>query len=290
MKIPVLNIQNFRESKRMNEVYVNSFSRHLEFNRCLIDKPHSHDFYLCVLFLEGTGTHEVDFKTYRIGPGRVFFLKPGQTHYWKFDTKPEGIIFFHSQAFYNLRFLGHSLSIFPFYGSQQNPPMLKVPTSEIPVLQMKFQEAIAEYRDNRMMREIKILGLINDIYIQLSRIYASQIDLDHINYTQSTALLDRLEILIDKNFKEEKLPKFYAEQLNITTKHLNRVVKQTVNKTTTELISERVVLEAKRLIVHSKHNLADVAYALEFSDYAYFSKYFKARTGITPKAFQESYK
>lgn len=289
MKIPVLHIQQFRESKRLNEVYFNSFAHHMALNRGLIDKPHSHDFYLCVFFLEGQGVHEIDFKTYSISPGSIFFLKPGQTHFWKFEMQPEGFIFFHSKAFYDLYFLGHKLSVFPFYCSQQNPPVLEAPPEELISLKQKFQEACLEYRENSMLREMKILNLINGIYIELSRIYTAQIDLDQYGSPSYSTLFDRLEDLIHKNFREEKFPKFYADQLNITTKHLNRVVKKTINKTTSELISDRVVLEAKRLIVHSPGNLAEVAYALEFSDYAYFSKFFKAKTGITPAAFQKTY-
>ncbi len=289
MKIPVLHIQQFRESKRLNEVYFNSFAHHMALNSGLIDKPHSHDFYLCVFFLEGRGVHEIDFKTYSISPGSIFFLKPGQTHFWKFETQPEGFIFFHSQAFYDLYFMEHKLSVFPFYCSQQNPPVLEAPPEELNSLGHKFQEACSEYHQNNIFREMKILNLINGIYIELSRIYTANTDLGKLGSDSYSFWLNRLEGLIEKYYRKEKLPKFYADQLNITTKHLNRVVKKTINKTTSELISDRVVLEAKRLIVHSPGNLAEVAYALEFSDYAYFSKFFKAKTGITPAAFQKKY-
>jgi len=290
MRIPVLNIRQFHQEKHLNEVYVNGLSQHLELNRDLIDKPHSHDFYLCVLFLAGYGVHEIDFKTYPISPGSIFFLKPGQTHFWNFETRPEGFIFFHSQSFYELYFLGHGLSFFPFYCSLQNPPLLKAPPEIINSLAKKFEETALEFTGNGMLREMKILNLINGIYIELTRCYTSHTDLDKSFSPGYSALLTRLEALIEKHFREEKLPQFYANRLNITTKHLNRVVKTTINKTTSELISERVVLEAKRMMVHSPVDLSEVAYALEFSDYAYFSKFFKAKTGSTPSAFQRLYR
>tara|TARA_R110002051_G_scaffold194984_1_gene263216 strand:+ start:1664 stop:1933 length:270 start_codon:yes stop_codon:yes gene_type:complete len=83
-------------------------------------------------------------------------------------------------------------------------------------------------------------------------------------------ILEILENLIEEKFYNEKLYKFYANQLNITTKHLNRVVKETLDKITSELISERIVLEAKRLMVNSNINFANIANKLNFSDYAYF--------------------
>ena len=57
-------------------------------------------------------------------------------------------------------------------------------------------------------------------------------------------------------FVTEKTVKFYADALNITTKHLNRVTRATINKTTSEFILDRVILEAKRLIVHSNNSLS----------------------------------
>ena len=289
MKIPVLNISQFQESASLNDVYINSFSNHIQLNKSLINKPHSHNFYLCVLFIEGTGTHEIDFNSYEIKPGKVFFLKPGQTHFWKFDTPPEGYIFFHSQEFYELKFLEHKLHTFPFFYSNQNPPVLELTPDKRKQLQLNFQEAFNEYQQTNLFRELKIVNSINNIYIQLTRAYTIDTNLDKLNSPHYANILEKLENLINIHFYNEKLPKFYADKLNITTKHLNRVVKETIDKTTSQLISERIILEAKRLIVHSKDNLASIAYTLEFSDYAYFSKFFKSKTGVTPLDFRKKY-
>ncbi len=289
MKIPVLNISQFNESVSLNDVYINSFSNHIQLNKNLIDKPHSHNFYLCVLFTEGTGIHEIDFNSYSITPGKVFFLKPGQTHFWKFETQPEGFIFFHSLEFYELKFLEHKLHSFPFFYSYQNPPVLELASKQLYELNLKFQEAYTEYLQNNLLKELKIVNSLNSIYIKLTRAYTVNINLKKLNSSNYTNILETLENLINTHFYKEKFPKFYAYKLNITTKHLNRVVKKTINKTTSQLISERVILEAKRLIVHSQDDLSNIAYTLEFSDYAYFSKYFKSKTGMTPLDFRKKY-
>tara|TARA_R110002049_G_scaffold4504_3_gene31315 strand:+ start:13700 stop:14572 length:873 start_codon:yes stop_codon:yes gene_type:complete len=289
MKIPVLDISQFKESAPLTGVYINSFSNHLELNKNLINKPHSHNFYLCVLFTEGKGTHEIDFNSYNINPGKVFFLKPGQTHFWKFETQPQGFIFFHSQEFYELKFLEHKLHTFPFFYSYQNPPVLKLTPKKLKELHLSFQEVYSEYQQTNLFRELKIVNSLNNIYIELTRAYTVDINLEKLNTTHYVNILENLENLINAHFYNEKLPKFYADKLNITTKHLNRVVKKTTNKTTSQLISERTILEAKRLIVHSQDNLANIADTLEFSDYAYFSKFFKSRTGMTPLDFRKKY-
>lgn len=289
MKIPALNIQQFLDKKPLDSLYVNSFATHIVLNQNLINRPHSHNFYLCVLFTKGTGTHEIDFNSYTIEPGMVFFLKPGQTHFWKFDTQPEGYIFFHSQEFYELKYLDHTLGSFPFYYSNQNPPFLKESEEKLVDISIHFTELFKEYRENNMLREAKITNLINCIYIELTRVYTADVTIEKLGSTSYAQILEQLETLINIHFYSQKLPKFYASQLNITTKHLNRVVQKTINKTTSQLISERILLEAKRLIVHSSDNLAGIANTLEFSDYAYFSKFFKSKIGMTPMEFRKMY-
>lgn len=289
MKIPVLKIDQFEEAKSLNDLYINTFSNHLQLNKYLINKPHSHNFYLCVMFTEGKGVHEIDFNSYAIQPGKVFFLKPGQTHFWKFETQPEGFIFFHSQEFYEIAFLNHTLHSFPFFYSYQNPPVLELPEKRMKKLKLKFKEVYKEYHQNKFLRNLKIVNLINSIYIQLARAYTVDINTEKLVSSNYSKILENLENLINTHFYTEKLPKFYASQLNITTKHLNRVVSQTINKTTSQLISERVLIEAKRLIVHSNDDLASIARTLEFSDYAYFSKFFKSKTGFTPMDFRKKY-
>ena len=99
MKIPVLNIKQFQSSKEVHQVYVNSFANHIKINKQLISTPHSHNFYLCVIFTKGSGVHEIDFKSYAISPGKVFFLKPGQTHFWKLKHLQTDSFFFIQKNF-----------------------------------------------------------------------------------------------------------------------------------------------------------------------------------------------
>ena len=118
--IPILNIQQFEEEQPLHDFYSNDLKSHLQKNRNLVYKPHKHNFYLCILFTEGRGVHEIDFNAYNVEPGSVFFLKPGQTHSWKFDSQPNGYLFFHTQDFYELSFSNRLLHQFPFFSSQES--------------------------------------------------------------------------------------------------------------------------------------------------------------------------
>lgn len=79
----------------------------------------------------------------------------------------------------------------------------------------------------------------------------------------------------------------FAAHLAVHVNYLNRAVKEVTGKTTSALIAERIIAEAKALLQHSEWNIADIAYALGFEYPAYFNNYFKRLTGATPNSFRK---
>ncbi|MGC3944374.1 MAG: helix-turn-helix domain-containing protein [Chryseolinea sp.] len=78
----------------------------------------------------------------------------------------------------------------------------------------------------------------------------------------------------------------FSNQLNIHVNHLNRAVKETLLKTTTQVIAERLLHEAKILLRHSKWGVADIAFALGFAEPTHFNNFFKKHTGSSPTQFR----
>ncbi|MDO7174172.1 AraC family transcriptional regulator [Mariniflexile sp. AS56] len=290
MNIPILHIGQFEQDVPMSDFYSNDLPSHLHKNKNHFDKPHRHNFFLCVLFTAGTGTHDIDFNSYPIKPGSVFFLTPGQTHFWKFDTAPQGYIFFHTPDFYELHFSKSKLEQFPFYYVHKNSPNLELSSEVMQHSALKFKEINQEFHQNLPYKKQKIASLINTVYIDLARQYTA-IHID-VNNTSVTYLetLRVLEKVIETHYKTEKSAQFYANALHVSPKHLNRIIKTILGKTTTHLITERVILEAKRYIVHSGNALSNISEILGYSDYAYFSKVFKLKTGLTPLGFKKKYR
>jgi AraC family transcriptional activator of pobA len=87
--------------------------------------------------------------------------------------------------------------------------------------------------------------------------------------------LRQFEDLIEENFRSDKFVKNYAFKLNITEKHLNRVAKSCIGKTSTQLIRERIILEAKRMLIYSKLNVTQIGEELGYIDNSYFVRFFK---------------
>lgn len=79
----------------------------------------------------------------------------------------------------------------------------------------------------------------------------------------------------------------FASQLHVHVNHLNRTMKETTDKTTTQVIAERVVQEAKILLRHSRWNVSEIAYALGFKEVTHFNNFFKKHLGTSPLKFRK---
>jgi len=102
-------------------------------------------------------------------------------------------------------------------------------------------------------------------------------------------LLER-QFPIDENHQRMQLrtASDFAIQLAVHVNHLNSAVKDTVDKTTTQVISERLMQEAKVLLRHSNWSVSEIAFALGFNEVTHFSNFFKKLAGMGPMAFRKS--
>ena len=286
--IPVYHIDDFKQFESGRDFYANTLATHLELHH-FIKTPHKHDFYITVLFTKGSGTHEIDFLSYPVKPGSVFFLAPGQTHNWTLSKHCDGYIFFHTAAFYDLNFTAKKIKDHPFFASVYNAPLLELDLHNKNRMSVFFRELLAEYNGNEWMRHSKICSLLDISYVELSRLYSPL--RHHKNLNQGYLdKLRQLESMVDAHFKSIKFPKDYAGMMNMSEKHLNRICKACINKTTTDIILDRVIIEAKRLLVTSRLAVSQVSEALGYTDNAYFSRLFKKRAGVTPLEFMKRYK
>lgn len=287
--LPVYDITSFKDLSNDSDFYANDFRSHLQKNQGLILLPHGHDFYLSVLFTAGSGAHEIEFNHYLIKPGSVFMLGPGQVHTWELSDDIDGYIFFHSKEFYDLNFTYEKVDDYPFFCSLHNTPLIVLKKPALKQIESMFRDIVKEYQHNELMKFKKLASLVNILYIELSREYLPQKMRDDQNLPY-LARVRQLEDLINKNFVDIKSPGKYARLMYVSEKHLNRMVKVSLNKTTSDLITERIILEAKRMLVFSNKPIAEIIDELGYTDSAYFFRFFKKKTDLTPTAFLKQFR
>jgi len=285
-KLPVLQIDQFNEKNRGSFFYANTLEEHLKKHH-IVHVPHKHDFFLVVMFTHGSGIHTIDFAKYKIKPGSVFLLTPGQMHDWKLSDDCCGYVFFHTREFYNLNFTAKKVEDYLFFSSTNQLPVIYLRQTSTHLIETRFEEILHEFNSGKLLKMEKLLALVDLLYIDLIRNYKTLRFFD----SKAGSYMDKfkkLERLVDLNYLEIKSPGVYASKMNMTEKHLNRICKTCVNKTTSELISDRVVLEAKRLMVQTKNPISAIAEQLGFDDLAYFSRVFKKKTGKSPTHYLKS--
>jgi len=286
----ILDIQQFESKEKKKDFYTNTIENHLVTSHKNILKPHKHNFFLTVLFTHGSGIHEIDFVKYQVKPGSLFFLNPGQMHHWEFSEDIQGFIFFHTLSFYDIHYTKNRINSFPFFYSVQNAPTLYLENEDITYFKSLFEQIYLENQSDAILKTNKIISLVDLIYIESTRHYIRKNNLEVIKQNNYTNKFQEFEQLVEQHYKSEKSPSQYADWLNMSAKHLNRITQNMIGKTTTDIILERVFLEAKREMISQKLSFNQIADALGYDDYAYFSRLFRKKCGETPSSFINKYR
>ncbi|MGV3598011.1 MAG: helix-turn-helix domain-containing protein [Bacteroidota bacterium] len=284
--LPVYKIENFEFYH--SSFYARRLNEHIE-KHGFIQHPHKHDFYLIVLFTQGSGLHEIDFVQYHVAKGAVFLMTPGQVHRWTLTDDAEGFIIFHTKEFYDITCANKRINELSFFSSAGESPFVQLKDEQLEQAEALFKRILSQCQGADSTHKFLTLGaLCNLLYLDIEGVYSRKEAVSK----QSTLYLHKLSALrqlIDLNYTRLKYPKDYAVLMNISAKHLNRICIETVGKTTGALIAERLVLEAKRVLAYSDKPIKQIAEQLGFDDSAYFIRFFKKHTGQTPAKFQSGF-
>lgn len=156
-----------------------------------------------------------------------------------------------------------------------------------------YKKMFAEINSDYLHKYDVLRNLVFElIHFAMKMQPSTQFDKQHINASQriSTLFLELLErqFPIDENHPSVKLRSAsdFAHQLNVHVNHLNRAVKETTQKTTSQIIAERILQESKIMLKHSNWNVAEIAYALGFTEVTHFNNFFKKHTQGSPSKFR----
>lgn len=284
-RYPIYSIQRFNCTAVNSNWYSNTFENHLK-THAFVEQAHRHNSYLLLFFTNGSGTHEIDFNEYQIQSGSMFFLQPGQMHHWNLSNDAAGYVVIYSQELYNLYFGQKSIADYPFYSGIDTKPELLLQEEERLSLVPLFEKLIQEGQSEAQWKQDYCLNLLDSIHIEVGRKYIQTNDVIMSSYNLK---LKQFEADLERYFKTEKSPTFYADKLNISFKHLNRICNDMLFKTTTEVITDRIMLEAKRMLLDQNFSFNQLAFELGYENYPYFSRLFKKYSGVSPRIFRETH-
>ncbi len=287
--MPTYSICNLLGADRcMTEIVVTRLRSFIENHRD-IQFPHRHDFYQIVLFTRGGGRHSIDFQQFDVAPHQVYYMAPGQIHTWDFDENADGyLVNFNESFFTSFCHNPHFVRDFPLFSSISGSSVNTLDMSCCGEVEATFAQMLEEFDKKDADFKMDILrGMLSIILVRLSRVVPRSFNEGVSKH--NLVLMRQFEILIEQHFRDKRLPKEYAELMFVTPNHLNALTNSVVGKSAGELIRDRILLEAKRLLVNSDLMISQIAETLNFEDNAYFTRFFKKYLGVTPEAFRSAY-
>lgn len=273
----VIGIQGFRKDQLAGREEILFNELHGE---RVIEKPHSHDFFIINLFDQAKGIHSIDSIDYPIGNYQVHVLFPGQMHKWDIKAGTIGYQLMIERTFFE-KFAPYFRFSFTNY---QNHPVIQLSENAFEMLNYEF-DAIK----NELNRTDSLVHLISARAAVIASIVSREAEYAFTEFKvyQSSARLATFNMLIDEFFKQQKFVTFYANKLNISANYLNILCKKNLKISATQLIHQRIGTEAKRLLQGTTLSIKEIAFELGFVDHAYFSNFFKSQTGISPTEFRK---
>ena len=251
--------------------------------------PHRHNYYEILFFEEGMGHHEIDFKTYPIHAPSVHFLAPGKVHLLTPASSAKGYIIAFSDDFYSFYSTPQSalVSQLPFFKTGNREPFLNLHPSVQTYFGNLIRNMVADFMEGSGVNGPS-LGSYLHIFLQKCAQLYTETTHDKTTKTASSHLVEQFQQLVESQFKNKRELQYYAGQLAVTPDYISKSVKKTLGQTAGEYILDKILLEAKRLLVFTRLSSKEIAYQLNFDDPSYFSRIFKKKTGLTPNDYRST--
>lgn len=247
--------------------------------------------YIKVLYLSADFKIKVDFKVYNTSGSSLFFISPNQVLSIEETGKQEGFFIFYNSDFYCIQIHDEEVACDGLlFNNIHNMPMTTVPQTESAFIDYLFVQMQDEFILKDSSQEEMIRTYLKQIFIKSTRLWKLQ-HLDGVlgQYHNDLECFRRFTQLVEANYKQKHSVADYADILAIAPKTLTHKFKRMNLPQPNEIIKNRIILEAKRLLVHTAKSAKEIAYDLGYEDPAYFSRLFFIKTNETPFGFKNKY-
>ncbi len=249
--------------------------------------PHYLTYYDITFLTGGRGFFCLDQYSYPIEQGRVLFSSPGQIRYWDFDRLPTGYVLIFEAEFLScflndVNFISH----LKYFNVHSSPPELTLSGPDIGYLINIMQNMEQEIEDFGTNDQHILRALLYQVLVWLNRKYTSAYD--PAGTEDLNRYIREYTKLVNSEFCRHHAVSYYADRLNITKGHLNDLCKAHLGISAKHYIQNRIMTEAKRLLLYSDMQVTEIASYLNFDDPSYFVRKFRQTNGVTPLTYRET--
>ncbi|MFT4849934.1 MAG: AraC-like DNA-binding protein [Sediminicola sp.] len=192
------------------------------------------------------------------------------------------------REFYCIRDHDHEVSCngFLFLGSSA-PTMVKLSEAERKSFDLHFTFIEEEFENDDDIQGEMLRVLLKRLLIKSVRLLRNRI-IDPTLEQPKLDIIRQFNLLVEAHFKEKHKVLEYADLLNKSPKTLSNLFSKFNNKTPLQVINDRLILEAKKLLLLSEKSSKEIAFGLGFSEASHFSKFFKNHAGVSPIHFKKN--
>ncbi|OOQ61793.1 helix-turn-helix domain-containing protein [Mucilaginibacter pedocola] len=248
------------------------------------------DFYKVSLFRGKGVVHYADKSIEMDGSALVFFNPNVPYTFENMNTEHSGRFCIYKDSFLT-EMLRASILELPMFAPGANPVYVLNQEQDAYVFAL-FEKMLAELNSDYKFKYDLLRNYVTELIHYAMKIQPSDRLYQHPDANSRitavfTELLERqFPIEVPSQRFELRSAKDFADQLSVHVNHLNRAIRHTTGKTTTEHIMDRLVSEAKALLRHTNWNVSEISYCLGFEEPAHFNNFFKKQTAVTPSAFR----
>ncbi len=255
------------------------------------DHLQRHNYYSLIWIKKGSGRVKADFAEYSWKANSLLAFSPYQPFMLCSETAVEGVaIYFHPDFFCILKHHEAVSCNGVLFNNIYDSPVLPLDEN----VASKFENVIQQMREEMQNKELAQNELLVS-YLKIFLIAASRRKvedqpciLDEKELDAEPFVLQNLKKQIEENFRSKHSASDYADLLNISPKALTKATKKYFNKTVTDLISERIIIEAKRELYLTDKQVKLIASELGYKDEYYFSRFFKNYADVSPQMYRDT--
>lgn len=230
----------------------------------------------------GTASVDLDDRRDQLSAGQVLLVPQHCVHGFRFSPEADGEVVTLSYVFFERLQSGLGTTL----QEMTSPTVCTLARgAECHRIEMAFRAIHQAYTGRDSYRGMLIEAQLVSLLVWLSE-WLPPRDEDNV-FARGHAHLARFSQLIEAEFIHQRPLAYYADKLGISVAHLNALCRQLTNESALALIHARISQEARRQLIYTAMSVKDIAEALGFSDPAYFTRFFKRQTGLSPKEFRD---
>ncbi|MDP0488330.1 MAG: helix-turn-helix transcriptional regulator [Fusobacterium sp. JB021] len=284
MKVQKMNYQNPKDKQYFDFEIIKIRKFFEKHPQKLLETDVRLEFWVLLYITKGSGVHYIDFKKYPYKSGDLIIIERRRVHSFKVNNDVEGYVINLNEPFFFEDSENNNMDLLAFFETPDERPILSIDMSSNSTNKILIDLIYKEYSENH---DYSSRNLIRSLFKSfIFSLYLKEKDKIIHSSTMEYKYYNKYRELIELNFRNLKIVNDYSKLIGVSVKTINTACKKCADISAKQLLINRIILEAKRLLVKGDMKIYQISYYLGFNEPANFSAFFKKHTGMSTNDFK----